>query len=126
LFTEKHIGAIGQAVWLFLWLVDKTTSEEIKGDERWGKVLYGNPVSAQRIADRLFVNERTVRRYLAQLEAGGYIHLERRASGFVIFVRKSMKWHTRHTQLPRTGKGQGYRENAIDRLLRYGEEEIHE
>lgn len=126
MFTEKHIGAIGQAVWLFLWLIDKTTSEEVKSDERWGKVLYGNPLSAQRIAERLFVNERTVRRYLAQLEAGGYVQLERRAGGFVIFVKKSMKWYTRHAQPPRAGKGQVYRENAIDRLLRYSEEEIDE
>ncbi|MCE5285187.1 MAG: helix-turn-helix domain-containing protein [Pelosinus sp.] len=87
--------------------------------------MYGNPVTAQRIADSLFVNERTIRRYLAQLEAGSYICLDRRVSGFVIFVRKSMKWHTRQAH-PRKGRGQAYRENAIDRLLRYSEEEIDE
>lgn len=125
IFAERHIGAIGQAIWLFLWLIDKTTSEEVRGDECWGKVLYGNPLSAQRIAGSLFVNERTIRRYLSQLVAGGYIRLEKKAGGFLILVKKSMKWHIRQKQ-PRTEGSRVYRENMIDRLLRYSKEEIDE
>lgn len=86
------MDGIGQAIWLFLWLIDKTTSEEVAQGERWGVVLYGKPVTARQIAASLFVNERTARRYLAQLGAGGYIHVVKKSTGYVIQVRKSMKW----------------------------------
>lgn len=98
LFSQKHMDGIGQAIWLFLWLIDKTTSEEVAQGERWGVVLYGKPVTARQIAANLFVNERSARRYLTQLEAGGYIRLVKKSCGYVIQVRKSMKWQIRQNQ----------------------------
>lgn len=109
--------AIGQAVWLFFWLIDKTTSEQIANGERWGVVLYGKPVSAQKIAASLFIHERTARRYLAQLEAGGYIRLTKHTQGNCIYVRKSAKWK-------KNVEKQGFRSsvkplNAFDRLASF-------
>ncbi|MFQ5696339.1 MAG: hypothetical protein ACE5HB_10150, partial [Terriglobia bacterium] len=46
LFEEKHRRAMGPAVWLFGWLVDRQTSQR---DGR-GLVLYGQPLRLERIA----------------------------------------------------------------------------
>jgi DNA-binding transcriptional regulator YhcF (GntR family) len=107
-----------------LWLIDKTTSEEQADGETWGIVLFGKSLSARRMADSLCVNERTIRRYLAQLEAGRYIRLTKLPTGFIIQVRKSIKWRLRHTKEQRPfSKPYPQRENAIDRLMRFVEAE---
>ena len=42
LVDKVHVAAMEHAVWLFLWLIDKTTGEEGPATQRSGVVLYGN------------------------------------------------------------------------------------
>lgn len=97
LLTAKHIEPIGQAIWLFLWLIDKTTAEEVRDGCRWGLVLYGKPVSSTDIAAQLGISARSCRRYLETLEDKGYISIGRCNDGHIIRVRKSVKWEWRET-----------------------------
>ena len=115
--ARKHIEAVGQAIWLFLWLIDKTTSEELADGERWGVVLYGKTLTAKQMAGTLFVNERTARRYLSQLEKGGYIRLMKKSDGYTIYVRKSIKWQNRPgiKSVPNPGR----QTNAFERLAQF-------
>jgi hypothetical protein len=84
---------MGDAIWLFLWLIDATTRESAneKGDVA-GKVLGGMPVSPRRIAEALGgVSEKTIGRWRKKLIKGGYISAKNTGRGFVYTVLKSKK-----------------------------------
>ena len=107
ILTPSHVTAIGNAIWIFLWLIDKTTSETVVEGQSCGVVLYGKPIAARRIAADIGLAERSCRHYLHQLEAAGYIRMDRTAAGPIIHVRKSIKWRRRNERVEqsyRTGK----------------------
>jgi hypothetical protein len=90
----EHRKRIGDALWEFLWCLDKVTQER----NGIGSVFGGVPVKLLRIAGDLQSGEHSVRRHLDQLEAGGYIRRRRTPYGFVIEVLNSWKfevWHSR-------------------------------
>jgi len=89
----EHCLKMGDAIWLFLWLIDATTRESAneKGDVA-GKVLGGMPVSPRRIAEALGgVSEKTIGRWRKKLIEGGYISAKNTGRGFVYTVLKSKK-----------------------------------
>jgi hypothetical protein len=89
----EHCVQMGDAIWLFLWLIDATTRESAneKGDVA-GKVLGGMPVSPRRIAEALGgVSEKTIGRWRKKLIEGGYISAKNTGRGFVYTVLKSKK-----------------------------------
>lgn len=96
LLAPGHFAAMGLAVWVYLWLVDKTTSEAVSDGVTCGLVLYGRPIRSHDIADALGVPLRTCRDYLCRLEKSGYITIARGAAGMTIQVRKSTKWRRRN------------------------------
>ncbi|WP_176705861.1 hypothetical protein [Paenibacillus hemerocallicola] len=88
----EHRERIGPAIWEFLWLIDRTTTEEVDDNgERWGLVLGGVPVKHEQIAHELGSSERTVKRNLARLKDEMYISSIRAPYGEIIRVAKNKK-----------------------------------
>ncbi|PRR97370.1 DeoR family transcriptional regulator [Bacillus atrophaeus] len=98
LLNSEHYDKMGSAVWLFLWFISSTTKERRKDGVNWGIVLGHKPLKAKEMADVFGVSEKTVRRWLDQLEKNGYILVRRAPYGVMISVRHSKKF------IPRTDK----------------------
>jgi len=74
LLDQKHVKAMGDAVWLFLYLLRGQT-----GINEWGEGIfqYGHPVTKGEIcADFGGVSGETIKRWTAILKAGDYIRIE--------------------------------------------------
>jgi len=95
ILEPRHREEIGSAIWLFLWLIDKSTKEQEDGNGGWlGLVLGGTPITARYVGEQIGESERSARRHLKQLEDAGYIIVLEstgEASGYAI--RKSKKFH---------------------------------
>lgn len=98
LLDKVHVGDIGCALWLYLWLIHRTTSEEGPVEQRRGLVLYGRPISPALVKADLGLSERTYLNHIWRLEAGGYVALAKEANGYVITVINSKKWQWREKQ----------------------------
>jgi hypothetical protein len=86
----EHRARIGDAVWVFLWCIDKITRE----DGGVGYVFGGSEIKASRIADELpGLPDRTVRSHLSRLAQNGFITRKRTPHGFVITVLNSRKFN---------------------------------
>jgi hypothetical protein len=106
-----HRAKIGEAIWVFLWCIDRVTKEQ----SGVGFVLGGSVVTAGKIADELGYSDRTIRQHLHSLAGHGYITMKLAAHGFIITVAKSQKfniWKTDKSagqvgrELPTTGDAQ--------------------
>jgi hypothetical protein len=74
ILEHKHRAAIGSAIWVFLWLIDRCTKEQEDDQGGWlGLVLGGKPLTGRYISEQSGEAVRSVRRHLKQLEDGGYI-----------------------------------------------------
>jgi hypothetical protein len=92
LISPEHKENIGPALWEFLWLISKTTKEEVEGDETWGIVLGGKPIKICEISNDLGGSERTAKRNIARLKEFGYIETKRAPYGEIYRVRNSKKF----------------------------------
>lgn len=88
LLEPKHIEAMGESVWLYMWLLDKMTSVNENGI---GRVLGGAPVTYPQIHDEMGLSERTYQRWIRKLRDAGYIRTLRTPYGLVITVNKAEK-----------------------------------
>ena len=88
----RHYGRIKQALWLFLWYIDKTTREECEDCGRVGYVLGGSPVKDQAAAYDLGCDRSTVSAWRRMLEDAGYVRTKRVPNGNVVCVLNSKKW----------------------------------
>jgi len=91
LLEPKHVAAIGPAIWVFLWMINRTTTES--GME--GIVLNGAAIRSQAIAEDLGLRDRTVRDHLNILCDGGYLRRngeQQSRFGNTYYVQKSKKW----------------------------------
>jgi hypothetical protein len=84
----EHASIISNAVWLFMWLIARTTREK----DGSGSVLGGVPIHDGRPAGELGFPIKTVRRWRRMLVAGGYIAAVRTPYGFKYTLMKSKKW----------------------------------
>jgi len=87
---------MGMSLWVFIWLIDKTTLEYT--DEhgvRWGRVLGGKPIKYQDIVNNLKISLRTAKYYIATLRRENYIRIKRHSYGIAVEVRNSRKWVSR-------------------------------
>lgn len=85
----EHYDRIGEAIWEFLWCLDKITKEA----DGVGFVLGGSPVKLRAIVDALTgSNRETVRRHMDILEQENYIRRRRTPYGHVIEVLNSRKF----------------------------------
>jgi hypothetical protein len=87
LLAEKHYQAMGESIWLFLYMLLRQTSVNDQGE---GVVLYGNPLTREQIADDTGWNENNIRNWTRRLVRTGYIRAQRSGNdGCVFFVRKA-------------------------------------
>ncbi|MFN2745812.1 ArsR family transcriptional regulator [Bacillus sp. z60-18] len=98
ILNRKHYDKIGSAIWLFLWCISSTTKEIEKEGITWGIVLGNKPLKASELAAVFGVNEKTIRRWLSQLEQSGYIAVTRAPYGLILSVRHSKKWLARNVR----------------------------
>jgi len=88
LLQDGHKKKIGDALWEFLWCIDRTTTEE----NGIGWVLGKKPITLDEIAKTLGDSRRTTQRHLEVLKEQGYITIKRASKGLIIGVLKSKKW----------------------------------
>lgn len=88
LLEPKHYKAMGQSIWLYLWLLDKMTSVSENGT---GKVLGGSPIKLETIAKDLPMSDRSFTRYVDKLEQSEYITALRTPYGYIFTVTKAKK-----------------------------------
>jgi Mn-dependent DtxR family transcriptional regulator len=94
LLEPKHHDAMGRAIWLYLWCLDKMTS--IKEDGT-GIVLGGKPIKLEEIQKDLSLTDRTYTRYIVRLQEFGYISTVRTPYGYTIKVTKAKKQFGKRT-----------------------------
>jgi DNA-binding MarR family transcriptional regulator len=87
LLDPLHCQKISDAVWLFMWLIDKMTSI----NEKQGKVLGGKPIKYIDIKKDLGISRSTYYRWMKKLEDSGYINTIRTPYGVSIVVLKAKK-----------------------------------
>ena len=110
-----HCQKIGIAIWVFLWMIDRTTKEVSTMDGyAEGLVYNGKPIPARDIARDLRMAARTVHVHIERLVAGGYLrripqpqsctpsnpHGDGLSSGYAVV--RSKKW--KHRLLLATGE----------------------
>jgi hypothetical protein len=88
LISAKHRSAMGMAIWMFLWCIDRITIEK----DGWGIVLGGAPVKDEVIRKLFEIDKETVHAFRQKLLAGRYITALRTPYGFVYRVRNSRKF----------------------------------
>ncbi len=92
----EHYPKIGEAIWLLLFYVDRTTEEIPAPDGRCiGRVLGGCPMRDAEVAAAFKCSTRTVNRWRHHLTERGYIRSLRTPYGCVIEVMNSQKWPTK-------------------------------
>ncbi|NQT67098.1 MAG: winged helix-turn-helix transcriptional regulator [Actinobacteria bacterium] len=102
LLSDGHTQKIENALWEFIWLVNKVTKEE----DGIGYVLRGKPIKVNDIAKDLKRNYRAVLRHLKKLKDCGYITLKRCPYGFVITINNSKKFQKRYDKDIQSGSGE--------------------
>lgn len=88
LLSDGHTQKIENALWEFIWLVNKVTKEE----NGIGYVLGGKPIKVEDIKDDLGRSYQTVYRHLRQLEKNGYINIKKAPYGLIITINNSKKF----------------------------------
>lgn len=84
----EHAPVLKDAVWLFMWLIARTTDDS----DGKGKVLGGIPIPDERPAAELSAQVKTIRRWRRMLNQNGYVSLLRTPYGFRYTLLKSKKW----------------------------------
>lgn len=93
LLEPKHCQAMGESIWLYMWLQDKCTSVNENGE---GKVLGNKPIVFERdIETSLGCSRFTYQRWIKKLRAGGYIKTIRTPVGLTIIITKAKKYETK-------------------------------
>jgi hypothetical protein len=89
LLEDKHRIAMGESVWLYLWLLDRMTSISEDGI---GKILGGKPIKHTDFSDSFSsLTRQTYTRYVERLREAGYIDTLRTPYGLVISLNKAEK-----------------------------------
>ena len=91
----EHCAQIGVAIWVFLWMLDRTTKEAPGADGQTEGLVYGGrPIPARDIGNDLQMTVRTVHAHLKQLIDAGYLRTISFGDGIPpgYCVLKSKKW----------------------------------
>lgn len=97
LLEPKHVKQMGEAVWLYMWLLDKMTSVNENGE---GKVLGNKPIVYEEIVKDLGFSKNTYTRHIDRLRNHDYISTLRTPRGIVFIVKKAKKGITRKSDSP--------------------------
>jgi hypothetical protein len=90
----EHCAEMGEAIWYFLWCVDKTTKEKDDDDGTGnflGSVLGGMPINDSDVALALGKEVKTIRRWRNHLTEKSYLKTQRTPIGYRVWVKKSKK-----------------------------------
>jgi IclR helix-turn-helix domain len=82
LVEEKHRRRMGEAIWLFLWLILRQTGVNDEGE---GIVHYGKPITIREIAADTRLPRSTLHRWADLLIQQDYLRTEIQSSGGTIF-----------------------------------------
>ena len=89
----SHWKRMGEALWLFMWYIDKTTREELEQRRALNRArLRWRPVPDSRPAHDMGCTKRVIGIWRRRLRADGYISTLRTPIGRTVKVRKSKKW----------------------------------
>lgn len=88
LLERKHYENMGQAVWLFMWLLDKMTSVS---EEGVGLVLGGKPIKFEEVEEDLGMSYATYKRWVSTLRKAGYVETTRTSFGYKFKVIRAQK-----------------------------------
>jgi DNA-binding MarR family transcriptional regulator len=88
LLEPKHYKNMGEAIWLYMWLLDKVTSINENGE---GKVLGNKPIKYEDVNVDIGISRPTYARWVDKLRAAGYINTLRTPAGLVVIVHKAKK-----------------------------------
>jgi hypothetical protein len=90
----EHKQRMGSAIWEYLWLIDNVTLDHPCADGKFeGIVKFGQPISAEVVAEGLKEHIDTAKTNLRKLCAEGYIKRKRiYGAGYVYRVVNSKKW----------------------------------
>jgi predicted transcriptional regulator len=88
ILEDKHFQAMGSALWLFIWCIDKMTKIDSEGN---GKVLGGKPITYEEIKQVFNISRATYKRWMKALKDAGYISTIRTPNGVQIIVHKAKK-----------------------------------
>lgn len=91
LLTPKHYKRIGNAIWLFLWCISSTTAEKEKDGIVWGIVKGNKPHKLSELSEIFKVNEKTIRRWIDDLDHYQYIKVTRAPYGLIFTVKNSKR-----------------------------------
>ena len=78
LLDPRHVAAMGSAIWEFLYLLDRQTSED-------GRVNKGRPILVEEISARTGRGDRATRGGIARLVAAGYVTKQKHSGGGLVF-----------------------------------------
>lgn len=88
LFEARHYARMGQAVWLFGWLVLRETRER----EGVGFVLGGRPVTYREIEEETGFSRKSLERWMRSLRKAGYIETTTAPGGIIVRIQKAKKF----------------------------------
>ena len=91
ILKDGHCQKIGNALWEFIWIIDKVTLEK----DGIGHVLKGRPIKVEEMCKSLDRSYQAVYRHLKLLEKYGYINIKKAPYGIIITVNKSKKFKAR-------------------------------
>lgn len=88
LLEEKHYENMGNAIWLYMWLIDRMTDIS----EGQGIVNHGHPVTFEMIQKNFGdMTDRTYRNWVKRLRDTGYINTVQAKYGLFITINKAKK-----------------------------------
>lgn len=105
ILDPKHVENIGGALWLFAWLVDKTTN----GDDT-GAVLGGKPIKYPEVKRDLGISQDVYTDWIKRLLTYPYIKTKRTPYGTRFWVLKNKKKFKKSREIPTKG-GIRFRQN---------------
>ena len=79
---------MGEAVWLYMWCLDKMTSVDENGI---GKVLGGSPIKYKQINDDLGISSHGYSKWVNRLKNLGYLNVKRTPYGLILSINKAYK-----------------------------------
>ncbi|MGM9988419.1 MAG: hypothetical protein ACI35O_14480 [Bacillaceae bacterium] len=88
---------IGNAIWVYIWAVERVTRIVEKDGVIYGEVEEGEVIRYGDIAKALGMTERTIFTHMQVLRKNNLVHIERTSYGVVIYVKEDVKL-TAHKQ----------------------------
>lgn len=116
LLEPKHIEAMGIAVWLYMWLLDKMTSID---EKQVGHVLGNKPIKYEEIQEALGISADTYTRWMQTLEEAGYIKAIRTPAGISFRVFKAKKRFRKSAEGDSAQMRNRFRTNAESNIRQY-------